>query len=133
MKKIIYLVSFTMVLIAFFSSCKKEPGEGGTSTITGKVFCKNYNSTFTVLKEEYYIADEWVYIIYGDDKDYSDRVLTCYDGTYEFKNLRPGKYHIYSYSKDSTLQTQNAIGIVKDVEIKKNRQKVQVPDIEIFK
>ena len=132
MKKILYVLTVVLTLITFLTSCKKEPGVGGNCIITGKVFAKNYNSTFTVLKEEYYIANQYVYIIYGDDKDYSDKIRTSYDGTYEFKYLRPGTYHVYSFSKDSTLQTQNPIGIIKDVEIKKRNETVELPDIVIF-
>jgi len=130
-KKLILLVSTLAFLIIY--SCKKEAGEGGTSTITGKIFCKDYNGTFTVLEEEYYIADYEVYLIYGSDISYSKRVRTCYNGIYEFKYLRPGKYRVYAFSKDSTLQTQNPLAIIKDIEIKKNRQTVEVPLITIFK
>jgi hypothetical protein len=115
-----------------FASCKKEPGQGGLSSISGKVFVKNYNSTFTILNEEFYGNDIYVYIIYGDDKDYSDRIRTSYDGTYEFKFLRKGTYHVYTYSKDSTLQTINPVGVVQDVEITKNKENVVLPDLVIF-
>lgn len=118
--------------LSFLSSCEKEEGKGGNSTIYGKIYVKDYNSTFTVLQDEYYAQDENVYIIYGDDKTYGDDVSTNYDGTYEFKYLRPGTYHIYVYSKDSTLQTLADIPIIVDVEITEKNQKVEVPDIVIF-
>ena len=121
------------LLIALMASCKKEPGEGGNSTIYGKVYVKDYNGTFTVLQEEYFGKDIDVYIIYGDDRSYSDRVKTCYNGYYEFKYLRPGKYHIYAYSKDSTLQTNADVPVIKDIEITKKYQDVEAPQIVIFK
>jgi len=121
-------------IIAMFiiTSCKKEAGEGGNCSITGKVFVKDYNSTFTVLQEEYYGPAIWVYIVYGNDKDYSDRIETSYDGTYEFKYLRPGTYHVYAFSKDSTLQTNASVGVVKEVVIEKRHSETVVPDIVIF-
>ena len=41
-------------LVLFFTlffclACEKEAGEGGTSTIMGRVKVKNYNSDFTIL------------------------------------------------------------------------------------
>jgi len=131
MKKILLSLVLASMFIITLYSCKKEPGDGGNASIYGKVFVRDYNSTFTVLEDEYYGQDIYVYIIYGDDKDYSDRIRTSYDGTYEFKYLRPGTYHIYTYSKDSTLQTNALIPVVKDVEIKKNREEVEVPQINI--
>jgi hypothetical protein len=133
MKNRIMLTALLVLLGgSLFYSCKKDPGEGGTSGITGKVFVKDYNSSFTVLEEEYYGPGIWVYIVYGDDVSYGDRKQTNYDGTYEFKYLRPGTYHIYAYSKDSTLQTTADIAVIKEVEIKKQYQQTEAPEITIF-
>ncbi len=132
MKKMVKNFLFLCLLIFILSSCTKEPGTGGKSTIYGKVYVKEYNSTFTVLKDEYYGPDIWVYIIYGDDRDYGDRIKTNYDGTYEFKYLRPGTYHVYTYSKDSTLQTEADIAIIRDVEIPNNKQDIEIPQFTIF-
>lgn len=133
MKKFLLILIAVFVAATIFTSCKKEAGEGGTSSIYGKVYVKDYNSTFTVLLEEYYAQDVDVYIIYGDDKTFSDRIRTNYDGTYEFKYLRKGTYHVYAYSKDSTLQTNAMIPVIKDVEITKNNDDVETPEIVIFK
>jgi hypothetical protein len=133
MKKIIIEIILLSGSFIFLSSCEKEAGEGGSSSIYGKVYVKDYNSTFTILQEEYYATEQDVYIIYGDDKSYGDKVKTSYNGTYEFRYLRPGTYHIYAFSKDSTLQTTADIGVVKDVTVTKNKQTVEVPDIIIFK
>jgi hypothetical protein len=128
------LILFAVVFLAvFYTSCKKDPGSGGTSSIYGKVFAKDYNSTFTVLLESYYAQDYDVYLIYGDDKTYGDKVKTSYDGTFEFKYLRKGTYHVYAYSKDSTLLTNAMIPVIEDVEITKNNEDVETPEIVIFK
>ncbi|HNW88966.1 MAG TPA: hypothetical protein PKN48_04835 [Bacteroidales bacterium] len=131
-KNLLFFIAY-FVVATIFTSCKKEAGEGGTSSIYGKVYVKNYNSTYTVLLEEYYAQDVDVYIIYGDDKTYSERIRTNYDGTYEFKYLRKGTYHIYAYSEDSTLQTNANIPIIRDIEITKNNQEVEADEIVIFK
>ncbi|MCX6244397.1 MAG: hypothetical protein NTU98_06790 [Bacteroidetes bacterium] len=133
MNKKILTPVLLLLLCAVLFSCKKEPGPGGKSTIYGKVFCKDYNATFTVLEQEYYAPETWVYIIYGDDRDYGDRVRTNYDGTYEFRYMRPGSYHVYAYSKDSTLQSVADIAVIKEVSVPKNKKAdIEVPDIVIF-
>ena len=121
-----------LLIPLLMNSCKKEPGSGGKSTIYGKVLVKEYNSTFTVLDEIYYGPGIWVYIVYGDDRDYGDRIQTSYDGTWEFKYLRPGTYHVYVFSKDSTLQTNAQIPVMRDVEVPSKKQDIEVPDLVIF-
>jgi lipocalin len=135
MKKILPVIILMIVLVA--SSCKKPAGEGGNSTITGKVHVKNYNSTFTVLTSEYDGPDVDVYIIYGDDVTYGNRLKTSPDGVYEFKYLRPGKYKIYAYSKDKDAflagnPSPPNKAIYQEVEISKKKQTVEVPTIEII-
>lgn len=133
MKKNLLILLVAFLPAVFFSSCKKEAGEGGTSSIYGRIMVKDYNSTYTVLEEEYYGQDVDVYIIYGDDKTYSERIRSNYDGVFEFKYLRKGMYHVYAYSEDSTLQTNAMIPIIRDVEITKNNEEVETTDIIIFK
>jgi len=133
MKKNLLILLVAFLPAVFFSSCKKEAGEGGTSSIYGKIMVRDYNSTYTVLEEEYYGQDIDVYIIYGDDKTYSERIRSNYDGVYEFKYLRKGIYHVYAYSEDSTLQTNAMIPVIRDIEITKNNEEVEATDIIIFK
>jgi len=130
--KTFYLSCLTILLLAMMS-CSKEPGTGGNSTIYGKVYVRDYNSTFTLLEDEYYGQDVDVFLIYGDDRSYSDHVRTSYDGSYEFKYLRPGNYHVYCYSSDSTLQSHALLPIISDVTIDKKNQEVEVTTIEILK
>jgi hypothetical protein len=115
-------------------SCSKEAGDGGNSTIYGKITAWDYNAEFTNLKGIYPAADEEVYIIYGDDFSYSERVRTNYEGIYEFKYLRPGDYTIYVYSKDSTLTMPSEMyAEVRNVTIDGNKKYVEVEEIKIFK
>jgi hypothetical protein len=133
MKNRLPLLLSCVSLLILATACSKDPGAGGTSSIFGKIYVKDYNTTFTVLQEEYYAPKEDVFIIYGDDKTYSDHVNTNYDGTFEFNYLRKGTYHIYAYSKDSTLQTNALIPVVKDIEITKNNSESDAGEILIFK
>ena len=130
------LVMFLLGLLLFFTACEKEAGEGGTSTVTGKVWVKNYNGSFTNLNNEYPGIAEDVYIIYGDDVSYGDRVEANHNGEYEFKYLNKGKYTIYVYSKDSaSISSGNAnapdIAISHVVEVTDKKQTVDVPLITI--
>ena len=83
-----------------------------------------------------YAPDNYVYIIYGGDESYGDRVKTSYDGTYEFKYLREGNYKIYVYSKDSTQSIYTIPAgkypVSADVEVGKKDKLVEVPDLVIF-
>jgi hypothetical protein len=128
-------VSAVIVFIIFIvCGCKKEAGEGGNSTIYGSVWTKLYNTEFTAMLSEYAGSDEWVYIVYGDDKSYGNRIQTNYKGEYEFKYLRPGKYTIYVYSRDSTMQSPSGeTAVIKKVEITKRKQSIEAPLITIFK
>jgi hypothetical protein len=136
MKLRVSTVLFAIALVVFVS-CEKGPGEGGTSTIKGKVIIREYNGDFTVLRDIYPAAKEDVYIIYGDDASevYGDNMEADWEGKYEFNYLQKGKYIIYVYSKDSTLTytTSRKTVVMKEVEITGKNQTIEVPDITIIK
>jgi hypothetical protein len=132
--KRISLVSFLLIFTISLISCAKEAGEGGNSTIYGKLTAYDYNAEFTSLKGIYPAADEDVYLIYGSDRSYSQRVRSNYNGIYEFKYMRPGDYKVYVYSKDSTLTLPSGIyAITADVKIDGNKQTVEVAELKIFR
>lgn len=122
-----------LIAILFLFACRQEPGEGGYANIQGKVWVINYNATFTSINNEYAGADEDIYIIYGNDINYSDRQRTGPDGAFQFKYLRKGKYTLYIYSKDSTLQSPTGkISVLKKVEITEKKENVNVGLINIL-
>jgi hypothetical protein len=131
-------LTFSVFLFLIFSivlfSCSKEEGSGGNSSIYGKIIAHDYNAEFTNLKGIYPAADEDVFIIYGNDRSFSERIRTNYKGVYEFKYLRPGDYTVYAYSKDSTLTmpAENYAVILK-VNIGNKKEDVEAPDMKIFK
>ncbi len=132
-KKAIFNFLIVTIIVLLISSCKKEAGEGGDSSIRGKIWVVNYNATFTSINNEYVGADEYVYIIYGDDISYGDRVKTNPAGEFEFKYLREGNYTIYIYSKDKTRTEPSGITSMKvSTNISKKEQVVDVGTITIY-
>lgn len=120
----------SMIMLA---SCEKQAGEGGASAIKGKVYAREYNSNYTLLTAEYYAPKEDVYIIYEGDSIYSDKFETNYDGSYQFKYLRKGKYTIFAYSDDSTFTAASGkVARMVEVEITENNQEVEAATINII-
>lgn len=131
MKHLFYCLA---ILIAFSaSSCKKEEGEGGDSTICGRVWVKNYNENFSWLNGEYPGYDEDVFIIYGDEPAFGNRTRTGPDGYFEFKYLRKGNYKLYVYSQDSTMTTVSGDTVFyKNATISSKKEKVDAGTFIIY-
>lgn len=131
-------VRYSSIFLVFLGmlafSCKKEEGVGGTSSIKGKVIIRQYNANFTELTEQYYAPDEDVFIIYGNDDVYGDKVTTNYDGTYEFEFLREGDYTVFAYSEDSAnYPTKHMIPVIMHVRVSGKKETVQANDIVILR
>ena len=130
-----YLVLIAAVVLAM--GCKKPPGEGGSSHIRGKVM-KEVRLVLSNPSTKLYTlpaADEDVYIIYGDHVSSDHRLKTNFDGEFEFRNLREGKYRIYVYSKDTTGLAgvdPNRMPVVVDVEITDKNQTIELEDLWIY-
>ncbi|MBS1658753.1 MAG: hypothetical protein K1X63_16875 [Chitinophagales bacterium] len=123
------LIPFALIVFLFssMSACENGPGEGGTSTIKGKIFIQNYNGSGNLVSE-YYAPEERVYIIYGDADFYGNDTRTSYDGTYEFQYLRKGSYTVFAYSDcDTCASGTEAIKAM--TEITDNHSTVELPDI----
>src|SRR6476620_1551450 len=93
-----YKVAVLFLICISLFACKKDEGQGGTSTIRGKVITHNFDPSFQILGETYPEADQKVFIIYGDEKTtYDDDYNTSFDGSYEFKYLQKGTYKLFVY------------------------------------
>ena len=103
----------------------------GNAKISGKLFAFDYNSDLTVLKDSFYVADEYVYIALQGEETYLDRVKTFHDGSYVFSEMLPGNYEVYAYSKANTAS--GIVAIKKDVEITDFNEDIILPRIEIIK
>lgn len=140
MKKVTLLLAVPLTLL--ISSCSKPAGEGGRATIKGKIWVENYNalnsmSDIYFLKGEYAGADEDVYIIYGDDVSYGNKVKSGPDGVFEFKYLRKGDYRIYVKSKDTTRASYFYGSGIKTVDVSvtigDKKETVETENLTIYK
>jgi len=120
---------FILFIPLFLISCSKEEGEGGRSSITGKVYMVDQSGG---TQGEYYIPDYDVFIIYGDKDDiYDDDTKTNFDGSFQFKNLRKGTYRIYAYTTDAA-EISGVSPVFKTVEIGK-KEDAEIGDIIVQK
>lgn len=105
----------------------------GSSTITGKLFAYDWNSELTILKDSFYVKNEYVYIARRGDQYYFERIRTYYDGTFVFPSLPIGDYEIYAFSRDITQQDpQDEIPIIINTEITENKQVIDVGRLDII-
>lgn len=127
-----YKLLYFIILIAFFTACKKGEGPGGTGVIKGKVQTKLYNgSVFSgdIIDG----ADVDVYIIYGGENTfYDDKITTSYDGSFEFRYLRKGDYKIFVYSKDVDNSSNGALEpVFSSATLSSNNETFDVGTLEI--
>jgi len=127
------IVVFLAVVLFLLSGCLKEPGIGGTSSISGKIYAYDYDAEMNNLRAQYYAPDEDVFIIYGNDSIYSDQTKTSYDGSYRFEYLRPGTYTIFAYSKNIATKLPPVVPVMKTAKILSGNQALTMDDIEINK
>ena len=126
-------LSFCLLFAFLLPSCKKDPGEGGRATIIGKIIAGNYHSPSTPVTTGDFLADEDVFIIYGDQSTVvNNDTKTSYDGSFSFKYLRPGKYTIFAYSLDTANSSPSVISVLKNIEIQDKKQKLVV-DLTVYK
>jgi hypothetical protein len=113
------------------SACEKFEGEGGSCTLIGKVYVRNYNGTGQLV-DEYYAPDERVFIVYGEDSIYSDEMRTNYDGSFRFSHLYKGDYTVFAYSDCDTCDAPEG-PVMASVTFTKNKETLYTADIEIRK
>lgn len=101
-------VLLVLPLFLFLFACEKAEGPGGKSTIKGRIYVKDYNTSVTTLLSEYYGAGENVYICYGDDQTAANDVNTGSDGSFEFKYLRQGHYTVFVMTRDTSIKYSGA-------------------------
>jgi hypothetical protein len=132
-------LSFAFLACIALISCVKEPGLGGAGIISGKVN-KEVRVVLTNPNTAIYTvpaADQDVYIVYGGHISPDDKVVTNYNGEFEFRNLRRGKYTVYTYSKDTTGVNPPVIDpsrmvILKEVELVDNQDQIELSDLIIY-
>jgi hypothetical protein len=95
--------SYFLLLIFNFvlhSSCNKEEGLGGASSLEGYVYkVEHYDDNYSFRTDTFPAVKEDVYLIFGDSDDYfGDDVDTDQNGFYRFDYLRKGNYRVYAVS-----------------------------------
>lgn len=113
------------------TTCKKEPGEGGTAEIRGYVVRQDINNdTGQPQGTPYPYPETRVYIIYGDHDFYDDDVRTGPDGLYVFRWLRKGDYKVYTFgecNKDFAGCPSGEVQVLRSVSVGSNGEVVDVP------
>lgn len=126
MKKLLFAVFITTLGLY---SCKKESGEGGNSSIVGKVYGYDIN-TNGVITDSGFVGDARVYISYGENAWPDDDARTSYTGDFAFHNLKKGKYKLYVYSQCDDCPF-NQTYVVQYAEITKNNEQITLPNFII--
>jgi len=127
MKKELPALVFLLVAAQLiFSSCKKEAGTGGTSSIRGKVYGINLRSGARA--DSGYVGDVRVFIHYADNPWADDETRTSYSGDYQFRWLNKGKYKISIISECDTCPMEQT-GVFLTTEIKNNNESIVLPDL----
>jgi hypothetical protein len=116
------------IAIISLIGCSKEAGEGGTASISGKIFAKDYVDGWLV--DSFYAPDQRIFIMYGNSTIYDDDMRTHYDGSYKFSYLYPGSYTLYAYSNCATCPGGTE-AVTKTVEISQKGQILEVEDLKI--
>lgn len=122
--RVIFILSTILLLL---SSCTKEPGIGGNSSISGKVIIQELDPFTGEVSQEYEAPEERVYIIYGDNEIYDDEIRTHYDGRFKFTDLYKGSYTLYVYSDCNTCPS-GTIPVMRTVEIEENNSDLLIQE-----
>lgn len=108
--------------------------DDGSSRIYGVVRLTNYKNSseypFLEVKDVSFATEHEVYLRYGDHKFYDERVRTDYNGYFEFKNLIPGDYEVYTFSEDVTGGTQD-IPVPRNVTITGDSEEIDLGILDI--
>ena len=103
--------------------------DDGTAKIYGVISLINYRNyssyPFLEIKDISFAQEHEVYLTYGSHAFYDERIRTDYKGYFEFRNLIPGDYEIFTYSEDVTGGTAD-IPVIKSVTITELDQEIDL-------
>jgi len=112
------MATLTTGLFLLFSGCKSPEGYGGSSSISGKIITEYYNDDYSLFIRDEPSVDEEVFLLFGDDENVGDRVVTSMSGSFEFSFLRPGNYTLYYRGEDTTTLLREQVPVRFDVDLK---------------
>lgn len=95
MNRILILLLFPLMVF----SCINQEGEGGTSTVQGYVYkVIHHDDVFNFDTDTFPAGKTDVYILYGNEAVYGDKMEAAHDGFFQFRYLTKGSYRIYAFS-----------------------------------
>ncbi len=110
--------------------------DDGAAVIKGVVREINYVNESSwpnlVIEDISFAQEQEVYLTFGDQAFYKDRIRTQFDGYFEFSNLIPGDYLVFLYSEDVTGATEHVV-LKFEVTITEFDQVVDLGEITIEK
>jgi hypothetical protein len=127
-----YKLGALCLFLLFGAACTKGPGVGGRATINGKVWGVNLGSSLSIPRDSGYLANEDVFISYGDATTMSDNQKTGFDGSYSFTYVRPGKYRVWTLSKQLYGISKLDSVVIQEVTVSSNKEQVVVSDLRVY-
>lgn len=124
--KIIKIIGGVALALLLLSACNKEEGFGGNSKIYGKAYEVRVDRHWNPV-DTFPIADQDIYIRFGESNSYDERVITAGDGYYEFNYLRPGDYSMFTFS-DCPLCSGGDEEVELSISLAKNEEK-EMPNL----
>ena len=117
-----------LLLPLFLFSCINQEGEGGTAMVQGYIYnVLHADDVYNFEPDTFPAAKTDVYLIYGDDAVYGDKMEAAPDGFFQFKYLTKGTYRVYAYCSfpdgrreavyDTVFVSRGAIATTKDIYI----------------
>lgn len=97
----IYYYFFLLFPVLLMTSCNKDEGLGGSSSLEGYVYNINhYDDNFSFATDTFPAVREDVYLIFGDNETdfYGEDIKTDGNGLFRFDYLRKGNYIVYACS-----------------------------------
>lgn len=99
MSGIIFAAVFTLLL----TSCNREEGFGGSSSIEGYVYnVVHQDDNFTFQKDTFPATGKKVYLNFGEDANVGKNIDAGVGGYFRFDYLREGKYKVYALSETAS-------------------------------
>lgn len=129
MNRIFLISALFLFTSSMLCSCKKVEGEGGSSSITGKIIANKKNSAGVTIAT-FPATDHKVFIIYGAGNVHDDKTETSHDGSFKFSFLEKGDYTIYTYEDCNTCASGDAVKIIATT-ISKAKEEVNLGTIEV--
>ncbi len=103
----IFLYSFLSIVLIALTSCNRNEGLGGSSSLQGYVYnIVHYDDNFSFRKDTFPAAKEDVFLIFGSGSEdyFGEDIETDNNGFYRFNFLRNGNYTVYSFSELANKQ-----------------------------